>query len=50
MTEQELRTFLQDLEGMKNSNVTTSLERIKLLRNALSEHGKEDRYGTFPHR
>ena len=41
MTEQELRTFLQDLEGMKNHNVTTSLERIKLLRNALSEHGKE---------
>ena len=41
MTEQELRTFLQDLEGMKNHNVTTSLERIKFLRNALSEHGKE---------
>ena len=41
MTEQELRTFFQDLEVMKNTNVTTSLERIKLLRNALSEHGKE---------
>ena len=41
MTEQELRTFIQDLEGMKNHNVTTSLERIKFLRNALSEHGKE---------
>ena len=41
MTEQELRTFLQNLEGMKNHNVTTSLERIKFLRNALSEHGKE---------
>ena len=41
MTEQELTKFFQDLEGMKNTNVTTSLERIKLLRNALSEHGKE---------
>lgn len=41
MTEQELTKFFQDLEVMKNTNVTTSLERIKLLRNALSEHGKE---------
>lgn len=41
MTEQELTKFFQDLEEKKHTNVTTSLERIKLLRNALSEHGKE---------
>lgn len=41
MTEQELTKFFQDLEVMKSTNVTTSLERIKLLRNALSEHGRE---------
>ena len=41
MTEQELTKFFQDLEEKKNRNVTTSLERIKLLRNALSEHGRE---------
>lgn len=41
MTGQELTKFFQDLEAMKSTSVTTSLERIKLLRNALSEHGRE---------
>lgn len=41
MTDSELTTYLTSIEGKKNQTVSSSLERIKLLRNLLSEHGKE---------
>lgn len=41
MTDNELTTYLTSIEGKKNQTVSSSLERIKLLRNLLSEHGKE---------
>jgi hypothetical protein len=41
MTDSELTTYLASIESKKNQTVSSSLERIKLLRNLLSEHGKK---------
>lgn len=38
MTQEELIQYLKEIADKKATNVTTSLERIKLLRNILAEH------------
>ena len=40
MTESKLKEFLDGLSPLKNQNVTSSLQRIKFLRNFLAEHGR----------
>lgn len=40
MTESKLTEFLNGLSPLKNQNVTSSLQRIKYLRNFLAEHGR----------
>ena len=40
MTESKLTEFLNGLSSLKNQNVTSSLQRIKKLRNFLAEHGR----------
>lgn len=40
MTESKLKEFLDGLSPLKNQNVTSSLQRIKKLRNFLAEHGR----------
>lgn len=40
MTESKLTEFLDGLSPLKNQNVTSSLQRIKYLRNFLAEHGR----------
>ena len=40
MTESKLKEFLDGLSSLKNQDVTSSLQRIKKLRNFLAEHGR----------
>ena len=40
MTESKLKEFLDGLSPLKNQTVTSSLQRIKYLRNFLAEHGR----------
>lgn len=47
MTESKLKEFLDGLSPLKNQNVTTSLQRIKKLRNFLAEHGRSLGFTTL---
>lgn len=41
MTQEELTQYLEEIAGKKTLNVSTSLERIKLLRNILANHAND---------
>ena len=47
MTESKLKEFLDGLSPLKNQNVTSSLQRIKKLRNFLAEHGRSLGFTTL---
>lgn len=47
MTESKLKEFLDGLSPLKNLNVTSSLQRIKYLRNFLAEHGRSLGFTTL---
>lgn len=47
MTESKLKEFLGGLTPLKNQNVTSSLQRIKFLRNFLAEHGRSLGFTTL---
>lgn len=47
MTESKLKEFLDGLSPLKNLTVTSSLQRIKLLRNFLAEHGRSLGFTTL---
>ena len=47
MTESKLKEFLDGLSPLKNQNVTSSLQRIKFLRNFLAEHGRSLGFTTL---
>lgn len=47
MTESKLKEFLDGLIPLKNQNVTSSLQRIKYLRNFLAEHGRSLGFTTL---
>ena len=47
MTESKLKEFLDGLTPLKNQNVTSSLQRIKFLRNFLAEHGRSLGFTTL---
>ena len=47
MTESKLKEFLEGLTPLKNQNVTSSLQRIKFLRNFLAEHGRSLGFTTL---
>ncbi len=47
MTENKLKEFLDGLSPLKNQNVTSSLQRIKFLRNFLAEHGRSLGFTTL---
>lgn len=47
MTESKLKEFLDGLSPLKNQNVTSSLQRIKRLRNFLAEHGRSLGFTTL---
>ena len=47
MTESKLKEFLDGLSPLKNQNVTSSLRRIKYLRNFLAEHGRSLGFTTL---
>lgn len=47
MTESELKEFLDGLSPLKNQNVTSSLQRIKFLRNFLAKHGRSLGFTTL---
>lgn len=47
MTESKLKEFLDGLSPLKNQSVTSSLQRIKKLRNFLAEHGRSLGFTTL---
>ena len=47
MTESKLKEFLDGLIPLKNQDVTSSLQRIKKLRNFLAEHGRSLGFTTL---
>ena len=47
MTESKLKEFLDGLSPLKNQTVTSSLQRIKFLRNFLAEHGRSLGFTTL---
>ena len=47
MTESKLKEFLDGLSPLKNQSVTSSLQRIKRLRNFLAEHGRSLGFTTL---
>ena len=47
MTESKLKEFLDGLSPLKNQSVTSSLQRIKFLRNFLAEHGRSLGFTTL---